>query len=310
MKDKQAVDYPLENVKKQTVLCEDWNDFRDKIAYSTHPIGAGRYMGERIFRGQAKSPPDFSLASAWQRRFPSAVAVIEKSLGMPVNAVAGGGLGLTFIQSDPPDALDKYLQRFKERLDAVPGFSIRNWEDEEVLALGRHYGLITTLLDWTYSPYVAAFFAMEECYRLFHQGAATLPKNSVVVWCLLLTDELNASINSSESHLKLVKSRGEGAQRQIAQQGIFTDLRVGPNLESYLFERGLLNHLTCYEIPSSAHGPAIRDLYLMNIHFATMYPDVVGAALQANINSGIYDQTGQVLSKMIPDEVIGGDQGN
>jgi len=305
MDDIQSLTYPLEEVKKQTILCEDWDDFRKKVSFSRLPGGSGRYQGERIFRGQPKPAPDFTLASAWQRRFPAAVAVIEKSLGTPVQALVGGSSGTTFLASDPKDALEGYLKRFRERLDALPGISIRGWTDEEVLALGRHHDLITTLLDWTYSPYVAAFFALADCYRLLHQGAARLPDNSVVIWCLLLTDEIKANIGAAESPLKIDKARGEGAQRQVAQQGLFTDLRVGPNIETYLFSKGLLGHLTCYEIPPSAHGPAMHDLYLMNIHFATMYPDVVGAALQANINPFVYKMLGQDLSKVQTHERTG-----
>ena len=55
------------------------------------------------------------------------------------------------------------------------------------------------------------------------------------------------------------------------------------DLTSYLAERGELQRLCRFAIPGAETGKALSDLEAMNITYASLFPDLRGAALQANM---------------------------
>src|SRR5262245_53711486 len=83
----------------------------------------------RIYRGHRD--PDFKLSSTWERT----IELVSSRI---------------------------YLERFKENAIGIPGFRSEGLDDLDWWLLGRHYGLMTPYLDWTKSPYIAAFFAFSD----------------------------------------------------------------------------------------------------------------------------------------------------
>lgn len=60
--------------------------------------------------------------------------------------------------SDKKTATAEHLRLFKENIRGRTTLSLTESTDDEIWALGQHFGLHTPLLDWSRSPYVAVFF--------------------------------------------------------------------------------------------------------------------------------------------------------
>ncbi len=159
--------------------------------------------------------------------------------------------------------------------------------------------MMTPLLDWTWSPYVAAFWGfmdrLEKLRPLAPLGpfVKRLPA-PVLVWEFVPPTVLPAPDAETGKSLEygcppelqiVLEPRFEGVYRQKAQQGLFTRLThdIHVDLEAYLVSKGFSGCLHRYEINGSEIDKALCDLHMMNINYVTLFPDAEGAARQANI---------------------------
>jgi hypothetical protein len=234
------------------------------------------YLNQVLYRGHAKS--DWRLWSPLDRRL--------------VNWVRGPEGEFEYWSARKVYGLGWYdklcsqiLEHFKQACRGIPGAD-HGTNDDEYWALGRHFGLLTPLLDWTLSPYVAAFFAFVERLQYMEHGnhGYILKGNegSVRIWAITMWDQIEIP-----GEFEIVRASPRAAARQRAQSGLFTRLRSEEYLElaPYFVSRNLADHLVAYDIPIDAASHAMRDLQLMNITPATLYPDLYGAAWQANIDN-------------------------
>ncbi len=75
----------------------------------------------------------------------------------------------------PLEVESEMIRDFRRKYDGVDQQKVEN-DTLFCLSLMRHYGAPTRLLDWTYSPFVAAYFALERWHPI--------NRPVVVVWCL------------------------------------------------------------------------------------------------------------------------------
>jgi hypothetical protein len=220
-----------------------WLEFkRDLLAelFSQSVFRHGRYL----FRGMGNA--DWSLSSSFDRRF--------RSLGHEQR--------LRLWE----DLISEWRRSCQE--SGVPESVVR--DDQKLWALGQHYGLPTRLLDWSTSPYVAAFFA-------FQKWVVRLPQESghVAIWAL----HLDNPVWSNKMGVEIVTPPALENVRLRNQSGKFTLSRTPfASLAEYAEQSATEVALTKVVLPAREAVRALPDLDAMGINNYHLFPDLTGLA--------------------------------
>jgi hypothetical protein len=157
-------------------------------------------------------------------------------------------------------------------------------DDFQWLALMQHHGAPTRLLDFTWSPYVAAFFALE---RTLGDG---------VVWAINPFGLDSGAVKHSKMDPRLkgnfTRYFLKGTQRfvwlgephtmnrrLIAQSGTFVVPGVLDEPVEEVIRTGAQQDLLAkFVLTNAVRETGMRELYRMNITYATLFPDLDGLA--------------------------------
>ena len=267
-----------------TISLDRWNLFHD---VTEKLIG----IGDFIWRGQQH---DWQLKSKFDR----------------------------IVKSNRKSTLEKHMNAFMRAIRGRRGSNPPQLKDPEgIWSLGQHYGLATPLLDWSESPFVAAYFA-------FREESTRVLQNAVVASMLKDKDDNSsnpvldkapsrfiyglskdlgrwgpAKSKGSEPfdrYVKFVEPFSDENPRLLNQRGLFTY----PMSEEVDIERTVQN---CYaadlkkgksriifvkiRILEIERNNCLRNLNIMNINHATLFPDLIGAAEYCNVKLSINDYT-------------------
>ncbi|WP_308620853.1 FRG domain-containing protein [uncultured Desulfovibrio sp.] len=206
-----------------------------------------------IWRGQRKN--SWELVSSFDRLFDTSVPVEE-------------------VEKEA----NKHLKRFKYVARGMIEYEdICDDSDNEMWALAQHYGLSTPLLDWTYSPFVALFFAIHEYIE---------EKKIISIWGLGNLSKLNDS--AKENDLPMIKRfhpKQKKNSRLISQNGLFTKVPFEYSVNrwvTYISKKFHKDNPAKYlykidiKFTPSDTIECLMLLNRMNINYYTLFPDAEG----------------------------------
>jgi len=164
-------------------------------------------------------------------------------------------------------------------------------DDIRCLALMQHHGAPTRMLDFTKSPFVAAFFALNNTNR----SAAVFALDTPTLWgaaprhdASLRREAIDPRVAGNFERYFAVNSKdiiwvGEPEamdRRLVAQSGTFVvpgvlDKPLDEIIGQYQSGAPLIRK---FVLPPAVRAEAMLSLYRMNITHATLFPDLDGLA--------------------------------
>jgi hypothetical protein len=238
---KSKADSPSELATKRLTT---WDEFKKEVQHLP--------MRDHIFRGQSKSS-EWRLRTSFHR---SGRADLRTFAEKDIRELHASTINLT-----------NYKFALENPLDLAAFY-----------ALLQHHGYPTPLQDWTFSPYIAAYFAF-----------VGVPKNQEmqISYCRVFAlasrrfniqiDQKN-SIDGIQPHFSLIEPLAIENQRMFNQQGFFALSNVD-DIESHL---GVLEklknttYLQAYDLPTNLRSEVMRDLERMGITAASLFPGIGG----------------------------------
>jgi hypothetical protein len=150
------------------------------------------------------------------------------------------------------------------------------------LNLVQHHGYPTPILDWTHSPFVAAYFAFEGIRRRRADGAQ-------VRIFIMEAREWNMSLLRAPTmmpghvHITLLEPLATNNPRAVPQQSIsaITNLDDIEDFCSQMEQMKGKTFLSAIDLPASERPTVMHELALMGITAGSLFPGIEGACRPA-----------------------------
>lgn len=176
--------------------------------------------------------------------------------------------------------IDHDVRHLHRRLSAITShyFNLSVAEENGAFFnLMQHHGYPTPLLDWSHSPYVAAFFAFRDWpIRYTGEGNARIYVFNEQAWCQHFPQIQN--LDPSFLHLSVMEFIAIDNPRLVPQQSVTTVTNID-DIEAYILEKESETgnrYLEAIDIPAKEREEAMRELRFMGITAGSMFPSIDG----------------------------------
>lgn len=260
----------------KNVELASWAEFSERVfeirrARERLQASEGRAFSAPLFRGLGDS--DWGLETTLERAFPLELSEEIRDLPTYYNHIYRSKSSVETLTDadwgdlpDPPEVVEE-LEKFSAL--GLRFFFIRNRPLYRYLIYLRHHGYPSPLLDWTSSPYVAAFFAFDAMPQTAH---------FVSVYSMLRDGTRHSSFDIPTVDIMGPFIRTH--RRHLIQQSQYSICTLWPSdYKFYAHDQalaqdgalGIKGELVRITIPAQERTVALSDLDQMNINAFSLF---------------------------------------